>query len=319
MNLTGALLCTAGMIVLGSSVAISRLVLDYPTLTGQTLRYAVAAALLAALVRYVPWLNDGHRPVRHRRLTRQDWTLLAALAASGLVAFNICVLTALRHADAATVGTVVGAAPLALALLGPLLRGVRPAGRLVLAAGIVVAGTAAVHGSGTADALGLVACFGALAGEVAFSLFAAVLLDRLGAVRVSAYSCGLAVPMFALAALVAGEADRWRLPTAAEATALAYLAVMLTVVAFLAWFTGLRRLGVERAGMFIGVLPATALASAALLDQVPPSAGQSVGVLIVAAGLAIGMSWKPPVRDPSRQVVDAAPVEPEHQHGVRYG
>ncbi|WP_353850266.1 EamA family transporter [Solwaraspora sp. WMMA2065] len=78
---------------------------------------------------------------------------------------------------------------------------------------------------------------------MAFSLLAAALLDRLGAVRVSAYSCGLAVPIFALAALVAGEATRWRLPTAAEAAALGYLAVILTVVGFLAWFTGLRRLG----------------------------------------------------------------------------
>jgi len=290
VNLTGALFCTAGMLVLGSSVSISRLILDYPTLTGQTLRYAVAAALLALLVRYVPRLSGSRRPLARQRLTGRDRALLAALAATGLVAFNICVLAALRHADAATVGTIVGAAPLALALLGPLLRGTRPTGRLVLAAGIVVAGTATVHGTGTADAVGLAACAGALAGEVAFSLIAAALLDRLGAVRLSAYSCGLAVPMFALAALVAGEASRWRLPTAAETAALGYLAVMLTVVAFLAWFTGLRRLGVERAGMFIGVLPIATLVSAALLDREPPSAGQSLGVLIVAAGLAIGLT-----------------------------
>jgi len=319
VNPVGVLLCTAAMIVLGNSVSISRLVLNYPTLTGQTLRYAVATVLLAALVRYAPRLGGGPRPAGHRRLRRQDWTLLAALAATGLVAFNICVLAALRHADPATVGTIVGAAPLALALLGPLLRGCRPAARLVLAAGIVVVGTATVHGTGTADAVGLTACAGALAGEVAFSLLAAALLDRLGAVRVSAYSCGLAVPMFALAALVAGEATRWRLPTAAETAALGYLAVMLTVVAFLAWFTGLRRLGVERAGMFIGVLPIATLVSAALLDREPPSAGQSVGVLIVAAGLAIGLGRVLPARQPSRQIVDAAPVEPEHQQGVRCG
>lgn len=302
MNLTGALLCTTGMIVLGSSVSISRLILAYPTLTGQTLRYAVAAALLAALVRYAPRLGEsrGQLTTNHGQLTRRDWALLAALAATGLVAFNICVLTALRHADAATVGTIVGAAPLALALLGPLLRGVRPAGRLVLAAGIVVAGTATVHGTGVADAIGLVACAGALAGEVAFSLLAAALLNRLGAVRVSAYSCGLAVPMFAVAALVAGEADRWRLPTAAEAAALGYLAVLLTVVAFLVWFTGLRRLGVERAGMFIGVLPVATLGSAALLDRVPPAPGQTLGVLVVAAGLAVGLTSRRQPRPPRR-------------------
>ena len=57
----------------------------------------------------------------------RDWVRLAALAATGLVAFNVLLLTALRHADAAVVGTVVGGTPLVLALLGPLTRRERPA------------------------------------------------------------------------------------------------------------------------------------------------------------------------------------------------
>lgn len=279
----GAALCVLGMTVLGSSVAVSRLALDYPTLTGQALRYALAAAVLAALVRW----PARSRPPTRARPDRRDVVLLTALAAVGLVWFNICLLSALRHADAAVVGTVVGAAPLGLGLLGPLLRRARPAPRLVAAAGVVVAGTALVHGGGRASSLGLLAALGALLGEVAFSLLAAAVLPRLGALRVSAWSCAIAVPMLVLAAAVAGE--RWRAPTAGEAWALAYLAVPLTVGAFLAWFGGLRRLGVERAGLFVGLLPVTTLLTAAGMDGELPPPAQAAGVLVVALGLTLGL------------------------------
>src|SRR5262245_35213707 len=179
------------MTILGASVPVSRLVLGFPDLTGQTGRYALAALIFVAIWRVTrrSWVRPSAR----------DWVRLAALAATGLVAFNMLLLTALRHADPAVVGTVVGLTPLVLALLGPLLRGRRPASRLVLAAGVVIAGGALVHGGGSADAIGLAAAFGTLAGEVLFSLLAVPLLPRLGPLRVSALSCALAVAVLGVA------------------------------------------------------------------------------------------------------------------------
>jgi drug/metabolite transporter (DMT)-like permease len=270
------------MTILGGSVTLTRQIVDYPAMTGQALRYAVAAGLLAGLA--VVLRETAARP------SRRDLAVLVAIAATGLAAFNLCILTAVRHADTAVVGTIVGAAPLGLALAGPLARRQPPAVRLVGAAAVLVAGTALVHGAGRADLLGTVAATGALSGEIAFSLLAAMVLPRLGAVRVSAYSCALAVPMLLAGAAVAGEFGRWRLPTGAEAATLAYLAVMLTVVAFVAWFTGLRWLGVERAGLYVGVLPVATLVTTALADGAVPAPTQTLGVLVVAAGLAFGLT-----------------------------
>jgi len=277
------------MIILGGSVTLTRQIVDYPAMTGQALRYAVAAALLAALAR----CRRLGSPGTAARPDRRDLAVLTAIAATGLAAFNLCILTAVRHADTAVVGTIVGAAPLGLALVGPLARRQPPALRLVGAAAVLVAGTALVHGAGRADLLGTVSAGGALAGEILFSVLAAMVLPRLGAVRVSAYSCALAVPMLLAGAVAAGELGRWRVPTAAEAATLAYLAVMLTVVAFVAWFTGLRWLGVERAGLYVGVLPVATLVTTAIADGVVPAPAQTLGVLVVAAGLAFGLTSPP--------------------------
>jgi hypothetical protein len=61
------------------------------------------------------------------------------------------------------------------------------------------------------------------------------------------------------------------------------------VVAFVCWYTGVAHLGIERAGVFVGLVPVFALATVAVADRVLPDARQLAGVLAVAAGLAIGL------------------------------
>ncbi|WP_460806283.1 EamA family transporter [Micromonospora zhanjiangensis] len=190
-NSLAVLLCVGGMAIVGSSVSISQLLLDYPPLTGQAVRYALAAVALFAVAVLFPglsapiprpqWRYDARaagRVARHRpvRPSGRDWLTLTLLAATGMAAFSACIMYALPHADPAVLGTVIGTAPLGFALLGPLLAGRRPAVRLLAAAVLVVAGTVLVEGGGRADRIGLVLAFGALGGEIAFTALAAAIL-----------------------------------------------------------------------------------------------------------------------------------------------
>src|SRR5207245_5469027 len=130
------LFCALAITILGSSFPVTRLLLGYPVLAGQALRYALAAVILSALVR------GGTRP------TGRQVARLVALAATGLVGFNICALAALRAGDPPLLGTVVGATPLVLAILGPAMARRRPSVRLAGAAAVVVTGVALVEGGG---------------------------------------------------------------------------------------------------------------------------------------------------------------------------
>jgi drug/metabolite transporter (DMT)-like permease len=284
------------MSILGASVAVSREILELPVFYAQAARYAVAAAILGAIatrqtrvatadVAVAPW-------PRWRTVSR-----LALLAATGLVLFNVVVLAALRRGDPEVLGSVIGCTPLALAAAGPIQRRRRPETRLLRAAAVVVIGAAIVQGTGRASLTGLLFAVAALACEAAFSLVAAPLLPRLGAVRVSAAACGIAIPMLLGAGLIAGE--RWRAPTGTELAALGYLAVVLTAGAFVVWYTGIAHLGVERAGLFAGLVPVASLVAAALLDGAPPSPGPVVGVLLVGAGIALGLRSARPAAETS--------------------
>lgn len=283
MRSTGALLCAAGMTILGSSFAVSRLLLGYPTLTGQALRYAGAAVVLALLARR--GAAASRRPMR-----RADLVRLSAVAFTGLAGFNVCVLAALRHADPAVLGTVLGGSPLLLAVLPAVLAGRRPSARLAASGAVVAAGVALVQGGGHATTARLLWALGALVGEVCFSLLAAPLLPELGPVRVSAWACALAVPQLVAAAVVTGEYRHLRAPTPTEATALLYLTLVLTVGAFTCWYGGIRRLGVERAGVFAGLIPVASLAGAALLDRTVPNPVQLAGTATVALALVAALS-----------------------------
>ncbi|WP_238012615.1 DMT family transporter [Dactylosporangium sp. AC04546] len=305
--------CVLTCALLGSSFTVSRSIVGYPILTGQALRYALAALALFALLL-----------TSERRLpTAREFVRLGAVAATGLVVFNVLLLVALRHADPAVIGTIVGVSPLVLALLGPLQERRRPSRRLLLAAGVVVLGAGLVEGFGHADPVGLWAALGVLACESAFSLLAAPLLPRLGPVRVSAWSTLLAVPILLLLIPVTGE--RPRMPTREEATAIAFLGLVLTVVAFVCWYAAVAGLGVDRAGLFVGLVPVFALLTVSIVDGVRPDLPRVAGVLLVGSGLFVAArrvkqeSWQAPRSSSAPAASPASPGNSESSSACTTG
>jgi drug/metabolite transporter (DMT)-like permease len=277
--------CTAAMAILGGSVPVTRALLAFPNAEGQTLRYAIAATVLLPLAVHTRWRRP---PIRGT-----DWIRVAVIAACGLVVFNYCLLASLRHGDPAVIATVLGCAPIALGVLSPLLRGQPPTARILAAASLVVAGTALLNGPGHLDRLGLLYATTALAGDLAFSLLAAPMLTRLGPVTIAMATCALAVPMFATIAAATGEASRWRLPNPAETEVIIFLGVILTGLAYLAWFRGLRHVGTEAAGITIGVVPVAALVVTSLQAGAGPRPSHCAAIGIVVAGLTLARTVAP--------------------------
>jgi drug/metabolite transporter (DMT)-like permease len=293
----GAGLAAGSMLLVGGSVAASSLLGGYPVLGGQAVRYLTAGLLLATWAR-----------LRRKLLPRpsgREWAWLAGLAIIGLAGGSVLLIQAIRVTDPASVGVVIGAAPLVIVIAAAAAAGNRPARRVLLAAAVVTAGSAVAQlGGATGPAwngTGLLLAAGALAGAAGSSLLAAPVLPRLGALAVTIYSAGLAGLLLLGAATVAslaGGPPILRMPTATQLAALSYLAVAVTAIVVLAWYAAMKYLGVDRTGLFNGLIPITALAAVALTGTGTITPLQLLAALTVLAGVILGLGTPNSVTGP---------------------
>lgn len=277
-----ALLAALAMACVGSSVAVSTTIVDAPLFTLQAVRYAFAAALMLAV-----GLLTGRDLPRPRG---REWGWLAAVAGSGLVLFNVGIVRGVAHAEPAVIGVAVAAVPVALAVGGPLAAGRRPAPALVAGAVVVTAGAVLVQGGGRTDLVGVGWALVVLACEIGFTLFAVPVLGRLGPWAVSLHAVWMAAAGLAvLGVVVEGPAAALTLDTG-DLLAAAYLAVVVTAVAFLLWYSAVRRIGAGRAGLFTGVVPVAAAVGGVLLGGPVPGWPVWLGTAVVAAGVVVGLT-----------------------------
>jgi len=272
---------TGAMICVGGSVAVSAVLARAPVFTAEALRYAAACLILLVLSRLT-----GRRLIMPRGA---DWLWLSGVAVTGLVLFNVALVAGSRHAEPAVLGVAVACVPSLLAVIGPLLEGSRPRATLVTAAMVVTCGAALVQGVGRTDAIGIAWAAVVLGCEAAFTLLAIPVLGRHGPWGVSVHTTWLAAVILAGIGLVregpaaAAHLDRQ------DWLALGYLAVAVTAVAFVLWYSSVGRLGASRAGLLTGVAPVAAAATGVLLGGPAPRPLVWAGMAVVAAGLGLGL------------------------------
>lgn len=277
-GLSGAL----GMTFVGGSVAVSGALADAPLHTAQALRYGLACLLLLACVRIT-----GQRV---RRPRGSEWLWLLGVTVSGLVLFNVALVYGSRHAEPAALAVAVACVPLALAVAGPLLEGRRVQARVVAAAVVVSVGAVIVEGLGRADAVGLLWAVVVFACEAGFTLLAVPVLGSHGAAGVSVHTTWMAAAVFGALALTTegwGAANAFDI---GEILAIGYLALCVTALAFVLWYTCVRVLGAGRAGLLTGVAPVAAAVIGVPVTGAVPSTAVWAGIGLIACGLALGLS-----------------------------
>lgn len=278
---SGPLFAGLGMVLVGSQVAVSGVLADAPLFAVQALRYSLAALVLLLVLR-----ATGRRvPVPRGG----EWAWLAGVALSGLVLFNVGVVRGVAHAEPAVIGVAVAAVPVLLALAGPVLGRTRPAPVVVTGAVVVTLGAVLVTGGGRTDAAGLGYALLTLLCEAGFTLLAVPVLRRLGAHGVSFHAVWIAaVALWALSLMTEGP-GAVRTLRAEHVPAMLHLALSVTVVAFLLWYTAVGRIGAARAGLFTGVVPVASAAGGVLLGAPVPGPVVWVGIGVVAVGVVLGM------------------------------
>jgi len=105
-----------------------------------------------------------------------------------------------------------------------------------------------------------------------------------------------------------------RIPTATQLAALSYLAVAVTAVVFLAWYAAMKRLGIDRTGLFNGLIPIASLAAVALTGTGTITPLQCLAALTVLAGVILGLGGTPQV--PAAEVTVSSSIRSPLQRKV---
>jgi drug/metabolite transporter (DMT)-like permease len=259
---------------------------DIGPLTLAAARFLIAALLYGALLQ--------RRPLPERRLGQDRWPLLE-MALSGVVIFAPMLYLGLRFTSAVNATLINGLGPLITGLLAALLirepmsrRQVTGAilglaGVMVLISGGSLALWEALRGNvGDLIVLGAVALWGL------YSVLGRQVMRQRSALSATALSAFLGLPLLLPAA--AWEMQTFPVKARPELIlAVLYIGVVPTVVGFLSWNAGVRRLGPSGAMVFYNTLPLYgALLGYLFLEESVGLAHLLGGVLIVGGGLWAG-------------------------------
>lgn len=290
----------AGMALVGSSVTVSHTLVDAPLFTTQAVRYVAATAILLVIARFA-----GARLVwPHGR----EWLWLTGLAASGLVLFNVAVVRGVAHAEPAVIAVAVACVPLVLGVVGPLLERRTPSRQVLLAAPVVMAGAVLVEGTGRTDAVGVAWAAVALGCEAAFTLLAVPVLQRHTPWGVSVHATWLGGLMLAVLGVTREGPSAARELSGSQWTAVGYLALMVTAVAFVLWYSTVRAVGSGRAGLLTGIAPLAAAVVGTVSGTGVPGPSVWLGIAVVIAGLVAGLR--------PRDVPDGEMADMDHKVSV---
>jgi drug/metabolite transporter (DMT)-like permease len=236
-----------------SNFALGRLLRgDIGPFTLTAARFTVAGLVFTALLL--------RRPASERVPGRQ-WPLLLGMGVTGVFGFGSLLYTGLRTTTATNASLINGTGPLVIGILAALTLGERFGRRQALGALISLAGVALVVSGGSLVALthlrlntGDLLVLAAVLAWGIYSVLSRVVTRTRSALTATALSTWFGLPLLWPAAALEW---RTRPPTLSLTVLLAaiYIGVFASVVAYLAWNEGVRRVGPGKATAFYNMLP----------------------------------------------------------------
>ncbi len=245
---------------------------------------------LGALAILIPlwWAQEG----KAITLVGRDLRVLAALGLA-VLGNHLLTLFGLRYIGAASAGVIIGASPAITALLSSLLIRDVPFSKVAGGCALSFAGVALVSGGGSGSAAGDNPWLGGilvLLGLISWALYtigSGAVMGRLSPLTVNwttlLLSILLQIPLL--------WTDQQVMQSGFESVSpggwvsLVYLIVFATALGQQAWLYGVQGVGPSRAGVFVNLIPVSALLLSALVLGEAIGPREMVGILLILAGV----------------------------------
>ena len=226
------------------------------------------------------------------RFTARDILIFAALSL-GVLGNHILTLFGLRDIGAGAAGIIIGASPVITALLSAVLirdvpfRSVVGGCALSFAGVALVAGSNSQGNSGESPWLGGTLIVLGLVSWAVYTIGGRRAMERFSPLTVNWTTLALSlIPQLPLLLFdQKAQLSAFRDVPASGWLAVAYLVFFATALGQQAWLYGVKGIGPSRAGVFVNLIPVSALALSALVLGEPIGAPKVIGIIMILAGV----------------------------------
>lgn len=249
-------------------------------------RFFLASLCLYAIV----FRREGRVPMPARG---QVWPLIL-LGMTGVFAYNVCFFNGLQLVPAGRASIIIANNPIVISVLSALLFGealtpTKSLGILISVAGAVIAISDGHPTVLFADGLGRGDLFivGCVVSWSAYSLLGKHAMQTLSPLVAVAHSAAVGTLALLVPAVLEGMLAAAPHYSLGDWTNLAYLGWFGTVLGFVWYYEGIRRIGASRASLFINFVPISAILLAHLILEEPLKPSLIVGACLVIAGVTL--------------------------------
>jgi drug/metabolite transporter (DMT)-like permease len=267
----------------GTFIAGRRLALEVGPFCGAFLRFLVASVFLAAIVL--------RAESRFRLPQRGQLIPLVLMGLTGVLLYNVFFLKGLKLIEAGRASIIIANNPIFIALMSALI--FRDRLNLLKVAGILISVSGAVTvitrgellaGLGGGFGRGELFIFGCVASWVAYSLLGKSVMSELSPLVAVTYSSLIGAGCLFFPAAMEGLWDSGSYSLAAWISVF-YLGVFGTVLGFVWYYEGIKRIGPVRAGLFINFVPISAVLLGFLILDEPLTVSLLIGAVLVSSGV----------------------------------
>ncbi len=269
------------MLLWGGTFIAGRLLAGHVDPAGSAfLRFLIASLAMVAIVRLV----DGRLTLPRFRL----WLPLLLLGMTGVFAYNVFFFYGLQHISAGRASLIVAGTPLVITILAAMFLRERLTRLKIAGVLISLIGAATVIANGNPAALftggfgpGEQALLGCVLSWSAYSLIGRSVLKSLSPLSAVCYSSIIGTLLLAVPAARAGIFSRLASISPSDWGSLAYLGIGGTAIGFSLYYSGIKKIGASRAGIFINLVPVFALLLAQMI------LGESIRPIVLAGGILV--------------------------------
>ncbi|UOY88131.1 DMT family transporter [Bacillus glycinifermentans] len=274
------------MAIVGSSVVVGKLMVEtIPVFLSSGIRFLIAAAVLIVLL----IVFEKGFP----ELTKKDVFVLVMQSFTGVFLFSVCMLYGVKLTTGMESGMITSTTPMAVGILAFFLLKERIEKRMGVGIVLAVMGVMTINlfgadGGGSPHALiGNLLIAAAVVGEAMFTLLAKLLSPHISALAIATFVSLFGFLFFLPFAVFEALSFNFAAPGLLDWSYVLYYALIVTVLAFYLWYSGVSKVSAGISGIFTSVLPVSAVVLSGIVLKEQFTMIHLIGITLVIAGIFV--------------------------------